>query len=302
MAIKAVKPKNDSADIEIAPGVAIIGTDDYGPTSLSFPNLATAIEALVGTIRSDEAAKVKMARIIDAIERQELYREAGVDTMKAFFPMLLQQTEAIGWKSATSIKRYLAWFRLYIMELGLESKDAIRAVSHLHNLKVLAEVKSGALVDDTEKPGKLGAAEFEAIVRLVTHLVNAPTKAQQASGLDGLETAKLTVDLPEGRDAYIKIVGRPLVLPAGGWSLADTQEIIDKLRAEEEEDESDGKIARVWRCERTANNLAFVVSLEFVVGETVVESFPIEKAYSQDELKRLSKGDTVVFDGEEGEE
>lgn len=301
MAIKPMVKKPASSDIEIAPGVSIVGSDDFGPTALSFPNLATAIEALVGTIRSDEAAKVKMARIIDAIERQELYREAGVDTMKAFFPMLLAQTEAIGWKSATSIKRYLAWFRLYILELGLDSKEAIRAVSHLHNLKVLADVKNGELVADTEKDGKLGAAEFEAVVRFVTRMVTGPTKEQQTSGLDEVATAALTIDYPEGRDAYVKIVGRVPVLPAGGWSLADTQEIIDCLRAAEE-DETTAKVERIWRCERTANNLAFVVSLDFVVGETIVESFPIEKAYSQDELKRLSKGDTVVFDGEEGEE
>lgn len=299
MAIRKLQPKAaEEAPLAV---VELVPSDEHGQVELTFPNLATAIEALVGTIRSDEAAKVKMARIIDAIDRQQLYREAGVDTMKAFYPLLLTETEKVGWKSSTSIKRYLAWYRLYIRGLELNSGEAIKAVSHLHNLKVLAEVKADELVENPDKDGKLGSVQFEDVARLVVALVNLPSKEQQATGLDEVQTAELTAGLEKARETYKELMGREVVLPVGGWSLADTQEIIDRVRGAAEEEETE-KLVRIWLCEHTFDGRVFSKELQFWFGGELKETFPIEKDYSSDEFKKLSKGDKVAFEGEEVEE
>lgn len=301
MTIRKLQPKAaDEAPLAV---VELVPSDEYGQTELTFGNLATAIEVLVTTIRQDEAAKVKAARVIDAIDRQQLYREAGVATMKDFYPMLLSQTEAIGWKSATSLKRYLAWYRLYIRGLELNSGEAIKAVSHLHNLKVLAEVKADELVESPDKEGKLGSVQFEDVARLVVALVNLPSKEQQATGLDEAATNALLLDagLSSAQATYKELMGRDVVLPVGGWSLADTQEVIDRVRGAAE-DETDEKLIRIWLCEHTFDGRVFAKELQFWFGGELKETFPIEKDYSSDEFKKLSKGDKVAFEGEEGEE
>ena len=277
--------------------VELVPSDEHGQLELSFPNLATAIEALIGTLRSDEAAKVKMARIIDAIDRQQLYKEAGITSMAAFFPLLLAETEKVGWKSSTSIKRYLAWYRIYIRSLSLDSGAAIRAVSHLHNLKVLAEVRADELVEHPVKGGKLGARQFEDVARLIVALVNLPSKEQQSSGLD----AKATSDLLSSAglvcvQTYKELMGRDVILPVGGWSLSDTQEIIDRVRGGSGEG-SEEKLIRVWLCD-SFDGRVYARELQFWVGGELKERFVIEKDYSPEEFKKLSKGDKVVC-GEE---
>ncbi len=189
MAIAALKPRQTSdhrldgiagedhrlgglaaEDIEVTrlgDGIELLTGE--GVADLSFPNLEAAIKALVAAVQNSEHARLKMARIVDAIDRQELYREAGVQDMKSFFPILLQQTSAIGWKSETSIKRYLAFYRLYIRQLQLNPDAAIRAVSHLHNLYKLAHLdrKTGELTNP-DKEGKLEPERVRGCGRLVT--------------------------------------------------------------------------------------------------------------------------------------
>lgn len=322
MTIAAIKPRQTSdhrldggagedhqlGDIEVTRlGDGIELLTGAGVTNLSFPNLATAIKALVETVQSSEHARLKMARIVDAIDRQQLYREAGVEDMKSFFPILLQQTAAVGWKSETSIKRYLAFYRLYILQLQLNPEAAIRAVSHLHNLYKLAHIdrKTGEL-SNPDKAGKLEPEQFEDVARLVIWLVSAPSKEQVLSGVSAEELLPLLEDAGLGSAArtYKELVGTDVELPQRGWQLADTQAIIDAVTATDEEDEDEGaKVEQVFVGYETFDGGIHVQRIEWR-GEssTVLETIEVEKTYPTAMFKKLKGRAKAEIQGKDGEQ
>lgn len=208
---------------------------------VSFSGLSEAVRTLVSTIRDGENARLRAARIVDAIDRQKLYREANCATMKDFMPTLLECVENLGFGSVGSIKRYLTFYRLYIREMNLNPDVAMKSVSHLHALSRIAALdrKTGGLLVP-EKEGKLPPEQFEDIVHLVCWLVVAPTKAQATRGMcyeellplltkDGLATQAAT---------FKEVAGYEVELPEGGWTLEDTRYIISTVTQDENVEEN----------------------------------------------------------------
>lgn len=275
---------------------------------LTFSNLADAIRALVETVQQDEHSRLKMARIVDAIDRQQLYREAGVETMKAFFPVLLQQTASVGWKSETSIKRYLAFFRLYIQQLSLDPSKAIRSVSHLHNLYKLAHLdrKTGELTDP-DKAGKLDPVQFEDVAQLVTWLVSSPTKEQVLAGVNA-ETLRPVLDdlgLGKAADTYKELVGTEVEIPQRGWTLSHTQAIIDAVAAAEEEGDEDeaAKLTQFFVGHETFDGGVHVERIEWRSADgTVAETVEVEKSYTSVMFKLLRGKAKAEIAGQDGEQ
>ncbi len=332
--IKAMTPRQEAPeDIEVITaedGTTVITGD------ITFPNLAAAVSELIKTLRSDENNKVRAARIVDAIDRQELYKEAGMESFKAFFPMLLEQTQAVGWKSATSIKRYLGWYRLYLRALQLEPNAAIGAVSHLHTLYKLAHIdrKTGDLTDPDDSAGKLNPVAFEDIVRLITTLVGgfSDTVLTEVLGAQTIEDLRIAAALPEGMAAgavvvrtgltpeqtsdvltdmgmstqaatYAELMGEPVVLPARGWTLAQTEAVIAKVQGEAE-DESDEtvKVQKVWIGYSTFEGSVYIERIEFLKGETKLDELSVEKQYATAHFELIRGGDAAEIAGQDGEQ
>lgn len=300
MAITKMTPatSGDHEAVTTPGGVVVVSGD------ATYENLATAVSALVAAIRADEHNKLTAARIVDTIDRQELYREAGVDTFRAFLPALLEQTAAVGWKSATSIKRYLAWYRLYIRELGFEPREAVNAVSHLHQLYVLANIdrKSGELAF-SDKDGKLDPARFEDVVRLVLWAVAGTTREQQVAGLHHDDVEKVLATAPHAThmlQTFRELMGRRFALPARGWTLADTQGIIDRVRAPAEvEEEKAARCQRVWVGHVPFSGAVYVSRLEFRHGEVVLDTLPVEREYAEEHFTVLRGKDAVEIANKE---
>jgi hypothetical protein len=277
----------------------------------TYQNLETAIDALVKVVRRDEYAKIEMARIVSAIARQRLYEQANYPTFKAFIPELLKLTRSVGWKSDTSIKRYLAFVRTYLEQLQLNVDNAVLATSHLHGLLVLAAVDrgSGELVT-SDKPGKLTPADFEDITHLVTYLVAAPTERIRPLVADGADDETLGEVLEQdglGQAAatYERIMGAKVTLPVGGWKTDDTDRIIEKVRSDELEAEEDApvKVERVWiGYETHGGKGAHIERLEFRVNGEAIDTVDVAKDYSYDALKIIAKGDTLQVAGKDGEQ
>lgn len=239
MTIKALElgaPKKDE-QIELSPGVTVL--TGPGTRDVSFPNLASAIKRLVELLRDSADKKLAAARVVQAVDKQQLYREAGFETMRDFYPTLLAQTAAVGWQAERTVKMWLAFANLYLDQLALPEPQAMRSNSHLHALYVLADVdrKSGELLDATEKEGKLGAVEFEDITRVISALVTAPTPAQKAEGLDADATAEV-LKVAGVSDAALttfeKRAGTKPAVPVSGWSVADTRSVIEAIRGVKE--------------------------------------------------------------------
>jgi hypothetical protein len=293
----------------------------------TYPNLATAVGELVKLVSAGEGGKLNMAAVVDAIDRQQLYREVGCANFSEFFPTLLAQTESVGWKSAGSIKRYLAFFRTYIRELDIGPKRAIGAVSHLHILYRLANVdRKTQTLSEEEKAGKLEAEAFAQIAELVAFLVAAEPKALRdairGEGLSGepLKEVLHTAVLSRARETYEEIMGTELTFPKGGWKVSDTQAIVDAVIGADEEEEKDtqaivdavigadeeeekDKVVRVWVGKlQTMDGTVYVERLSFRTSDgTEIEHFLVDSTYSSDMYKKLKGSDKDEIEGDEDE-
>lgn len=301
MAIRKGKKNEETAvvtaepqPIELSEGVVLFEQAEH----LSFPNLGSAITELVKELRADEKSKLAMARIVDAIERQELYRETGVETMAAFFPQLLERTASVGWKSATSIKRYLGWYRLYLLGLQLPEEMAIRATSHLHTLYRLAHIdrKTGEL-SQSEKQDKLSPVQFEDITRLVAFLVDAKPMRLRAGLKEGV-SAEVVAEvlaangLNSAAQTYKELMGTDVALPPGGWTVSCTEAIVAKVIGATE-DEPKEKLTQVWIGYETFDGSVFIEYIEYRDGTGVVDTIKVGRTYSTDIFAKLSSGDKV---------
>src|SRR5262249_51226150 len=148
---------------------------------------------LVNLLKDAEDRKLAAARVVIAIERQELYREANCETMNDFYPILLDQLEGVGWGAKRTVQAWVAFVKLFLDQLEGSEAQAMKANSHLHTLYVLANVdrKSGELKDAEEKPGKVDESDFKALTNVVTALVALPTVEQKRAGLDAAATREL---------------------------------------------------------------------------------------------------------------
>ncbi len=279
------------ADVVIAEGIVVITGKD-----VTFANLPTAIRRLVVLLKDGDSLKLSAARVVQAISRQELFREAGCETMQAFMPLLLQQTASVGWAAERTVKQWLAFANLYLDEMGLDEEKALKANSHLGSLYVLAAVdrKSGELLSAPEKPGKLGAEDFEAIVQTITGLVTAPKGTDKAAGLDVAKTRDLLLDagvLADHLDAYQAKVGGAPYLPVNGWTVADTRAVIDLLRGKEEV----AKVSQVWEVEKQDEENVWLSAIYWEIDGVEIDR--VSRSGTQYPLatfKAISKGDRVV--------
>lgn len=312
MGVRAIRGRREQVEeVEVAEGVVVQKGE--------FPNLPTAIAELVKALKNFEGSKLRMAEILYEIETKKLYLEAPAKSMKAYFPVLQEETEKIGWGSVTTLKRYLAWYKLYVKALGLDPKQALNAVSHLFALKDLADLdrKTGELKEDV-KPGKLSALPFEEIARLVAFLVNVPAPALRGRLLEGEgadhETVVEALDeamLAKAAEVYKEVVGEDVVLPAGGWSLQDTQRIVNAVKAQagtsEEGDDTTAvetveACSRVWVGYATFDGAIHVEKLEFRRGEVVLDSIEVDKTYTTAQFAILHGNDAAELAGVDGEQ
>lgn len=238
-----------------------------------YPNLKTATAALFELLENTESGKLRAARIVQAIKQQELYRELDFGSFNAFLPELLRMTEAVGWGSARTIRGYLAFVEVYLDGLELEGEEALAAVTHLQLLLRLADRdrKTGELRADPEKEGKLGAVQFEAVVKVVTALVNAPVETQR-TGLGSEETRELLLarGLHHEAELYVAVVGRPPRLPAGGIAVEDTKALVDQLSGKVEK----AVPSRLWVIGDDGETVV-LSSLEFYSGERLLEAIAL---------------------------
>ena len=74
--------------------------------------------------------------------------------MQAYMPKLIELCNEVSWKSGSSIKHSLTWYRLYILGLEYDPDEALKAVSHLGILARLADVsrKTGTWPRRTTRP------------------------------------------------------------------------------------------------------------------------------------------------------
>lgn len=270
-----------------------------------YASLADATKALVGFVREGETARIRAARALQNIRDAELYREAGATSFKAFMPVLCEQLDGVGIKSASAIKRALMLADLFLDELALDELAATKSIGHLNVLHRLADLdrKTGELRIETEKTDKLNAPDFEEATRLVVALVTVPTKAQKQSGLSVEETAALldAADLGSSTELFERLTNRQVSLPAGGWSLANTQALVDAVVGGVEDEDEDGvKLNRVWVGEDSAINASvFVGHLSFRRGEAEVEVIEIGKTYPRAVFELMKGSDDSEIAGEE---
>lgn len=276
---------------------------------LTFNDLGEAIAALRQEAKNDESARLRAARIVRAIERQELYKQfPGITSMKAFFPILIEQLAQF-WKSATSLKRYLAILKIYVEQLQFEAAAVVDAVSHLDLLRVLVEVDraTGELVIEPDKDGKLGSPQFEDVARLVTFLVTGLEPEIEVEGLGADEMGEVLAakKLEAAAQTYRELVGAPLSLPAGGWTLANTKAIVAAVRGESGEDEdasSPAKVERWWVGHENFDGLIDIEEIQFLQDGEVIDQIPVGKVYTQEQLKARAGKDKLKIAGLNGEQ
>lgn len=323
--LRVVQPNEDPNKVEVLSGYAsepvVIETGAEGQVvvlgELNFETIGEAIKFIGDNLKATENARIAVARAVRYIDEKALYKQAGYETFKGFLTFLLERTAAIGWKSATSIKRYLAFVRLYLEQLDIDHDTAVAAVSHYHNLYVLAHLdrKSGELADPDKEGNdprgvKLGPVEFEDIARLVGFLVKreAPVlrAAAQEKGLDAEKTAEVLEanGYRQQVETYKKLTGRELSFPEGGWKLADTQVIIDAVRGNaggEGEDEAE-KTTQVWVGYETHDSAIYVERIEFRRADVVVHTIEVGETHSQAMFKVLvgkNKSEIAGLNGEQ---
>lgn len=300
LTLKATKPAltriNDEGVIDLGGGQAVLTTPRprYG-------SLEAAVAALVDKLEKDADLKLAAARDLQAIRDEELWRQAGAESFKAYLPVLAQQLRAIGWGSARSLNNYLSFADLYLDYLAFDERDAMNAASHLLVVYRLADIdrSKGELRDEPSKDGKLGADDFSSVAHLVTSLVNAPTDEQLDKGLTVEETAELVG--AELTEVYTELTGRKLALPMGGWSVSDTEELVKAVQKKPEV----ARLTRVWWLSFEDDDIVEVDRLALEEGGEELDSFPMNgKQMSKERfLAAQAPGDKVkkCGDDEEGE-
>src|SRR4051812_647299 len=224
--------KTDIVETPVEEGVTVLSGP--GVANVSFANLPTAISRLVGLLKDAEDTKLAAARVVIAIENQELYRQANVETMGEFYPILLSQLEGVGWGAKRTVQAWVSFVKLFLDQLGVNEAQAMKANSHLHTLYVLANVdrKSGELKDAEEKPGKVDSHDFEALTNVITGLVALPTVEQKKAGLDADATAAMLAAQVPASDLRVfkELVGTAPVLPLNGWTVKETEAVVDAAK------------------------------------------------------------------------
>jgi hypothetical protein len=306
IALRTATP--DDEQVEVV-GVTSQGHAVLAGEHISFASLEDAINALKQTIAEDESNKLKMARIVRAIEAQQLYLQIpGCLSFKAFLPMLLERTASVGWKSATTIKRYLAFVKLYLEQLDFDADQAIRTVSHLFELQRIVSLdrKTGSLAEP-KKDDKLGPVAFEDVARLVIQMVTGFTRDQMVSGLDEAQTAEVlaAAGMTAQAGTYHEIMGEDIKMPPKGWSVTDTQRIVEKLAGKEEADDDDAEVDevhRVWVGYVEFSGAVMVERIEFRRGEVKLNEIEVNKTFSSIEFEVLRGKDAKQIAGDDGEQ
>lgn len=236
--------QNDITETQVSEGVTVL--TGPGVAEVSFANLPTAISRLVNLLKDAEDRKLAAARVVIAIERQELFRQANVETMGEFYPILLAQLEGVGWGAKRTVQAWVSFVKLFLDQLGVNEAQAMKANSHLHTMYVLANVdrKTGELKDAEEKPGKIDSHDFEAITNVITALVALPSVEQKKAGLDEDATEAMLASQVPASDlqTYKALVGQKPVLPLNGWTVKDTEDVVALLKKKPAE----VKVRQVW--------------------------------------------------------
>lgn len=325
-----------------AMGITVISGDgDQQVIKGAYASLADAVKDIVGALREGEKGKLKIVTAIDQISKLELYTQEGFSSMAAYMPKLIEQCNEVSWNSGSSIKRYLTWYRLYVLLLGYNPDEALKAVSHLGILARLADInrKSGELAeDDNLAKAKLGKVKFDDLGRLVTQLVNGfpnevilnvlgaarveelrreakapagatPKQVVAFAGLNGMELVSLLEAVKLGATArtYEGVTGKELVLPPKRWTVGHTQAIVDALvKAEDEtEDEEDAaaEVEQVFVGYETHDGAVMVERIEWRgQSGTVLETIEVGKVYTTSMFKKLLGKATAAIAGVDGEQ
>ncbi len=280
-------------------------------TPMRYESLEAAIDDLKTEALKTEESRLRAALIIRDIERGELFKQIpGCDSMKAFYPLLWARLENISWKSTSSFKRWLALVKLYLEQLDLNREKAVLSASSLFILARLADLdrKTGLLRDEASKEGKLGASEFDTMARLVVFMKTGFTREQMVSGMDVAATRKVLDDAGLGYAAgtFQDLMGYEIQLPVKGWSTADTQAIVDHLTGketdEDEDDEEQVEVHRVWKGYETFEGGVFVEAIEFRRGEVLLDTIEVAKQFSTAEFEVLRGKDAKQIAGQGGEQ
>lgn len=275
--------------VEHAPGQALLADDDVPAT---YPNLDTAVKALAETIGQDERLKLRAAKIVQRIRDQELYREQGFDSFSAYLPALLEQVKGLGWTAERTVRNYLAFADVYLDQLEMDGGEALTSATHLFTLLRLADRdrKSGELKDETEKEGKLGAVQFEAVAKVVNWMVNLPAGdtrlgMDEAEVTEGLIEAGLEFELATFR----KLTDRVPNVPAGGWTVEDTRELVERFQGKEEKP----KVSRLWVAASSGEEVV-LATLELYRGDFLINELPLGgKVMTREEFDEMVGSEKV---------
>jgi len=317
-----------------AVGIEVIQTNgDADVITGAYATLGDAVKDILVALKDGERGRLTIVKAIDQISQLELYTQEGFGSMAAYMPKLFELCNEVSWKSASSVKHSLTWYRLYIKALEYDPNEALKAISHLGILARLADMnrKTNELAeDDNLEKAKLGRVKFDDLGRLVVRLVagfsnnvifqvlgsvrldelqakvKAPAGATPkqiiaASGLPREELFDLldAVGLGASVDTYEGVTGKELVLPAGRWLTAHTQEIVDALvKKEEEADDT----VQVYIGYEPFGGGVVVERIEYRNAEGIVlVTIQVGETLTSEMFKRISKGAVTEIAGEEGD-
>lgn len=297
---------DEAAAVDVGPGVKVLTTKQP-----RFPNLDTAIASLVTHLEEGERLLLVIARDVQAIRDQELYKEVdGVENMAQFFPILLTRTAQVGWGSVRTLKAYMSFADIYLDTLQLPEDSAMGAVSHLQTLQVLGDWdrKEKELRLSTDKEGKLGSVRFEAVVKVITAMVNAPDDVIDAE-FDGADERRdqtvaylrnIKIDQRD-IDAWEELLGAKPMIPAAGWTVAETKQAVKHIQGKKEVE----RAKQVWYVEKQDDEQVWVSALAWEVADVEKRRVPMnaDEPISRSLFEKMSKGDKVVdlSEGEKGD-
>lgn len=290
---------NPNAELRLLPSsdegaVAVGGAVVLTSPRPRYQNLQSAVEDLVAVFAQGENLKIRAARIVQAIRDQQLYRELGFESFKDYLPALLSVTAGIGWTAERTLKAYLQFVDVYLDQLHFDEQEATGAVTHLQLLTKLVERDSDGLLKlYPEKVGKVGAAEFEAVSRVISWLVNKPSAEITTTGADegAIGAALVEAGLATELQVFQNVAGFYPSLPVGGWQVADTKALIDRVAKKERPQ----KAQRVWNVQRLGDDRIRLVSLWVLIDGVLLLEHPLgsDRELSQQELEALTAGDKV---------
>lgn len=303
----------------------------------TYASLEAAVNTLVGFLGQREKLQLRAARVVQHIRDQELFKQVpGCETFEAYLPILKVETAQVGWKAERTIQQYMSFADVYLDVIGIPERIAMAATSHLNTLYSLADLdrkqpvllpalKAGhkerrrpSLKDETEKHGKLKGEQFEDLAFLLSWLVTADwTDDQLDNGVSNellvplmLETdnAAMERNTAEGRNdwagrtvaaqTFQTLMGYGLGLPVGGWTVADTEAVVKKIKGKEAKE----KAVQHWYVEKMDTEFAWVERIDWELGGEVKHTEPWRgKQLGRELFEAMSAGDKVT-DLSEGEE